>query len=225
MKTKRQLKAVIFDLDGVLVDTAQFHGEAWANLVRSIGIEPPADVKDRVRGISRMESLKIALGSHAGDFSEAELEALASKKNAEYVKACQTITPADLFEGALSLLDGLRSAGIHAAIGSASKNSRMVLEKLGILDRFDAISDGFTHTRAKPDPEVFLVAAQMLKLDPSECIVVEDAEAGIEAALAGGFVAVGMGRKESLHKAHHCVTKLTELNAQTLCALHQKLTA
>lgn len=214
------LKCVIFDLDGVLVDTSVFHAKAWADLVRGEGFEPPVDLEDRVKGISRMESLKIALGEHAKDYSESELEALASRKNACYLEAVKTVKASDLYPGARALLDGLHAAGIKVALGSASKNARSVLDGLGIMADFDVISDGTTHQRGKPHPDVFLGAAWMAGATPEECIVVEDAPAGITAALRGGFVAVGLGAQAFLDQAHIVVDSLEALSVPKLEALH-----
>ncbi len=216
-----QLKAVIFDLDGVLVDTSVFHAKAWADLVRGEGIEPPADLEDRVKGISRMESLKIALGEHAANYTESELEALAARKNACYLEAVQTVSPDSLYDGAQRLLDGLKAAGIKVALGSASKNAKAVLDGLQMTEVFDVISDGTRHERGKPHPDVFLAAAWMVGATPAECIVVEDAPAGIDAALRGGFVAVGLGTEELLGHAHLVVESLTELTVEKLAALHE----
>lgn len=215
-----RLKCVIFDLDGVLVDTSVFHAKAWADLVRGEGFDPPADLEDLVKGISRMESLKIALGEHAADYSEEALIALAEQKNARYLEAAKTVKASDLYPGARALLDGLRKAGIKVALGSASKNARAVLEGLGITDDFDVISDGTTHVRGKPHPDVFLGAAWMAGVTPQECIVVEDAPAGITAALRGGFVAVGLGEQDFLQEAHIVVDSLEALSVATLEELH-----
>lgn len=214
------LKCVIFDLDGVLVDTSVFHAKAWADLVRGEGYEPPEDLEDQVKGISRMESLKIALGENASKYSEEELTELADRKNACYLEAVKTVQASDLYPGARALLDGLRDAGIKVALGSASKNARAVLDGLGITDDFDVISDGTTHTRGKPHPDVFLGAAWMAGATPAESIVVEDAPAGITAALQGGFVAVGLGPKDFLSEAHVVVESLTSLDVERLQALH-----
>lgn len=214
------LRCVIFDLDGVLVDTSVFHAKAWGDLVRGEGFEPPEDLEDRVKGISRMASLKIALGEHAADYSESELEALAAKKNACYLDAVKTVKASDLYPGARALLDGLHAAGITVALGSASKNARAVLAGLGITDDFDVISDGTTHQRGKPHPDVFLGAAWMAGATPAESIVVEDAPAGITAALQGGFVSVGLGPKDFLDQAHLVVSSLEELDVARLQALH-----
>ncbi|MFU8779716.1 MAG: beta-phosphoglucomutase, partial [Kiritimatiellia bacterium] len=214
------LKCVIFDLDGVLVDTSVFHAKAWADLVRSEGYEPPADLEDLVKGISRMESLKIALGAHVANYSAEELEALAARKNACYLEAAKAVQASDLYPGARDLLDGLRRAGIKIALGSASKNARAVLDGLGITGDFDVISDGTTHQRGKPHPDVFLGAAWMAGVTPQECIVVEDAPAGITAALRGGFVSVGLGPVDFLDQAHLVVDSLTELDVAALRSLH-----
>ncbi len=214
------LKCVIFDLDGVLVDTSVFHAKAWADLVRGEGFEPPVDLEDRVKGISRMESLKIALGENAAEYSESELMALADRKNACYLEAVKTVKTSDLYSGARALLDGLRMAGIKVALGSASKNARAVLDGLGITADFDVISDGTTHKRGKPHPDVFLGAAWMAGATPEECIVVEDAPAGITAALRGGFVAVGLGEQDFLDQAHIVVDSLQALSVAKLQALH-----
>ncbi len=216
------LKAVIFALDGVLVETSKNHAQAWADLVRGLGYEPPADLEEQVRGISRMESLKIALGEHARQYSPAELEELASRKNACYLDAIKTISPRDLYPGALELFAELKQAGIKIVLGSASKNVRQILDGLQISAHFDAIADGFTYKHGKPHPDVFITGAGMVGASPAECIVVEDAAAGINAALDGGFVAVGMGNFASLCHAHLFVNSLGELNAERLTALHAR---
>jgi len=216
------LRAVIFDLDGVLVDTSRHHAAAWARLVRSLGHNPPDDLEERIKGIARLAAVRVALGQHASQYSDAELAALADRKNAWYVESIRGIGPKDLYPGARELFEDLRRAGIAAVLGSASKNARTVLEKLGIADDFSAIADGFSFTHPKPDPDVFLAAARLAGVRPEECIVVEDAAAGIDAALAGGFVAVGIGTYESLKHAHLYVRSLTELSAARLKDLHAR---
>jgi len=190
----------------VLVDTSRHHAAAWARLVRSLGHNPPDDLEERIKGIARLAAVRVALGQHASQYSDAELAALADRKNAWYVESIRGIGPKDLYPGARELFEDLRRAGIAAVLGSASKNARTVLEKLGIADDFSAIADGFSFTHPKPDPDVFL----------------EDAAAGIDAALAGGFVAVGIGTYESLKHAHLYVRSLTELSAARLKDLHAR---
>jgi len=215
-----ELKAVLFDLDGVLVDTSELHANAWAALARSVGAEPPADIKDQVRGISRMESLKIALGEVAARFSEAELEELAAQKNAQYLETVRQLTADDLLPSVVALLDDLDAAGIKVVLCSASKNAKTVLEGIGIVDRFAAIADGHSYERGKPHPDVFWTGAKMVDVQPAECIVVEDAAAGITAALDGGFVALGMGDPALLAHAHHIIGDLSEVDAASLRKIH-----
>jgi beta-phosphoglucomutase len=203
------LKAVIFDLDGILVDTSIFHGQAWKKVVED-------------KGISRMASLKIALGENARLYSDADLQTLAEKKNQHYLALTQTISPADLYDGVRELFDDLRSAGIKIVLGSASKNAAPILDSLGIASYFDAVADGFAYTHGKPHADVFLTGARMVGVSPTECVVVEDAAAGITAALDGGFVAVGMGSYASLKHAHLFVKTLRELSAAKLTALHSR---
>lgn len=225
MSSSPQLKAVIFDLDGVLVSTSKFHAQAWEALVRSVGHEPPADLEDLVRGISRLASLKIALGEHVVDYTEAELEEMAARKNALYLEATQNISPADLYPGALALFDDLKRNGIKIVLGSASKNARPILDGMGITPYFDAIADGHAYTYGKPHPDVFLSGARMVGATPEECIVVEDAPAGVNAALDGGFVAVGMGNAEALQHAHVNIDSLEEINAARLQTLQAQYRA
>jgi beta-phosphoglucomutase len=219
---KRELKAVLFDLDGVLVDTSELHANAWAEMACSVGATPPADIKDRVRGISRMESLKIALGEDIARFSEDELNELAAGKNARYLEMAGDLTADDLLPGVLELFDDLDAAGIKIVLCSASKNARVVLEGIGILDRFHDIADGHSYERGKPHPDVFWTGAEMAGAEPAECIVVEDAAAGITAALDGGFVALGMGHPELLADAHHLINDLSEVDAASLRDIHAK---
>ena len=220
MNSSCQLKAVLFDLDGVLVDTARFHTQAWSNLVRSLGFEPPHDLDEKVKGISRVASLRIALGEHVGKYTEDELVALATKKNDHYIAAASTISPKDCFPGVRELFADLKKNNIKIVLGSASKNAKQVLDGLEITHCFDAIADGFVYKHGKPHPEVFLVGARMVGVAPAECIVVEDAAAGIMAGLDGGFVTVGMGNAASLKHAHCFIRSLTEISAAKLQEIH-----
>ena len=219
---RRTLQAVIFDLDGVLVSTSKYHARAWAELVRSLGHEPPADLEERVKGISRMASLKIALGEHAGNYSQQEITELADRKNAHYRRLAAGIGPADLFPGARALFDDLRAAGVKILLGSASKNAKPIVEGLGVADYFADVIDGYRYKHGKPHPDIFLTAARAAAAEPAECIVVEDAAAGISSALDGGFVTVGIGSYESLKHAHRYVRSLEELSAAALRDLQQR---
>ena len=217
-----ELKAVLFDLDGVLVDTSQLHSDAWAEIARSVGAEPPADIKDLVRGISRMESLKIALGESVSRYTQEELVELAARKNSRYLEMIQQLAPADLLPGVVELFDDLDRLGIKIVLCSASKNAETVLRAVGVFERFAAIADGHSYERGKPHPDVFWTGAKMVGAGANECIVVEDAAAGITAALDGGFVALGMGHPELLAHAHHLIDDLSDVDAASLRDIHAK---
>jgi len=186
-------KAVIFDLDGVILSTDDFHYRAWKKLADREGITFDREINERLRGVSRMESLAIILERAEKDYSEDEKEEMATFKNDFYRGSLGQLKPADIFPGVTELLNVLKKRGIRSAIGSSSKNARFILERTGMLEAFDAISDGTNITNSKPDPEVFLKAAQMLDVAPESCLVVEDADSGIEAAKAAGMTALGVG--------------------------------
>ena len=187
------MKAFIFDLDGVIVSTDRYHYLAWKQTADGEEIYFDEKINDRLRGVSRMASLEIILERAKRQYSEEEKQALACKKNDLYRDLLRNLTPKDRLEGVTETLAAIREKGYLLAIGSSSKNTPFILEKIGYGDYFDAVSDGNNITRGKPDPEVFLKAAEMLRLSPESCYVVEDAEAGIDAANAGGFFSVGVG--------------------------------
>ena len=187
------MKAFIFDLDGVICFTDKYHYLAWKELADRLGIYFDETINNRLRGVSRMASLEIILERAEKNYTQEEKEAFAAEKNARYVELLQEMSPADLSDEVRDTLNALRAAGYRLAIGSSSRNTKVILSRLGLGDFFDAISDGTNITRSKPDPEVFLKAAEMLGLPPEECLVVEDANAGIEAAHAGGFRSAGLG--------------------------------
>ena len=187
------MKAVIFDLDGVICFTDKYHYQAWKALADRLGIYFDEQINNRLRGVSRMASLEIILERAQQSYTQEEKDAFAAEKNALYVELLQQMSPADLSEEVFSTLKALRAAGYLLAIGSSSKNTKLILSRLGLGDFFDAISDGTNITHSKPDPEVFLKAAEMLALAPADCLVVEDAKAGIQAAHAGGFRSAGIG--------------------------------
>ena len=195
-----QIQGFIFDLDGVLTDTAEYHYRSWQRLADEEGLPFDRQANEALRGVSRRESLLLIVGNR--QYPEEKLQEMMDRKNRYYVESIQNITSAELLPGALTLLDELRQAGIKISIGSGSKNARMVMEKLGIADRVDAIADGYSVQRAKPAPDLFLFAANLLGLEPAHCVVVEDAGAGIEAALAAGTWAVGLGPAERVGAAH-----------------------
>jgi len=203
--------AIIFDLDGVLCHTDQYHFRAWKQLADRLGVPLDEQTNDRLRGVSRMGSLNIVLEKSSRVYSEQEKLAFAEEKNEAYKRLLLRMTPADLPEGILSTLRELRSGGLLLAVGSSSRNTRLILSRLGLADFFDAVADGTEITRSKPDPEVFLLAAEKLGVDPSEAIVIEDADAGIRAARAGGFFAVGLGAAVKDSSADFSITEMREI--------------
>lgn len=205
------MKGAIFDLDGVIVDTAKYHYLAWASLADELGFKFTEEDNERLKGVSRMRSLDILLEVGGLEFEEAEKQAMAEKKNRLYVEYISRLEESELLPGVKEYLTGLRSRGIGIALGSASKNAEFILNKLNITDLFDAVVDGNKVSLAKPDPEVFLIAAQEIGLQPDECVVFEDAEAGVQAGKAAGMKVVGIGKPEVLKEADLVVKGLYEL--------------
>jgi kojibiose phosphorylase len=195
------IRGFIFDLDGVLTDTAEFHYLAWQKLADEEGLPFSREANEALRGVSRRESLLLIIGDNK-KYSEAQIQEMMERKNRYYVESIENISPADLLPGAVPFLDELRQAGIKIALGSASKNARPVVDRLGIASKIDAIADGYSVEKPKPAPDLFLFAAQQLGLQAAQCVVVEDAAAGIEAALAGGMWAIGLGPVERVGAAH-----------------------
>ncbi|MCS7011014.1 MAG: beta-phosphoglucomutase [Anaerolineales bacterium] len=194
------IRGFIFDLDGVLTDTAEYHYRAWQRLADELGIPFSREENEALRGIPRRESILLLLKGRS--CSEAELQEWMERKNRYYLEYVCQMTPRDVLPGACELLEEIRRTGLKAAIGSASKNARLVIDRLGLMPLIDAISDGNSVERQKPAPDLFLHAAGQLGLLPCECVVVEDAAAGVEAALAGGFWTIGLGPLERVGKAH-----------------------
>lgn len=192
--TKVGIRGIIFDLDGVLVHTDQYHFEAWKRLAGSLGIYFDEAANARLRGVGRMESLEIILERYSGPpLSGQEKCALAEGKNRVYQGLLQTMNPNSVALETVNTLSALKGRGYRLAVGSSSRNAKTILDLTGLGGWFDAVSDGVSITRAKPDPEVFLKAAQLLGLPPGQCAVVEDAASGIEAACAAGMLPVGIG--------------------------------
>jgi beta-phosphoglucomutase len=197
------IKACIFDLDGVLCDTAKYHFKAWKRLANELGFDFTEEENEQLKGVSRKESLDLIL-DWGGKVIESEEEklALAEKKNNWYLENITRMTPDEVLPGVTMFLTSLQKKGIKIALGSASKNSVSILERTELLPFFEVIIDGNKTTRSKPDPEVFLLGAAALDVEPKNAIVFEDAEKGVEAALAGGFYTVGVGNADILDEAH-----------------------
>lgn len=187
------MKALIFDLDGVICHTDEHHYQAWKAMADSMNIPFDREINNRLRGVSRMASLEIILEQYHGELSQAEKEALATQKNELYKESLKNMSPADLSDEVRTTLDVLRQRGYKLAIGSSSKNAPFILQQLGLGSFFDAISDGNNITHSKPDPEVFVKAAQMLCIVPEECLVVEDAVSGAVAGKRGGMKVACVG--------------------------------
>lgn len=206
------IKAFIFDLDGVIVFTDHFHYLAWKQMADRMGIYFDEVINNRLRGVSRMDSLEIILENyHGAPLSLEEKEGLAAEKNETYRELLKTMTPSEVADEVRETLTTLRSQGYKLAIGSSSKNAKFILEKVELLDYFDAISDGNNITKSKPDPEVFLKAAEFLNEKPENCIVVEDAYAGIDAAKAGNMRAAAIGDATSYKKTDFVLNSFKDL--------------
>jgi beta-phosphoglucomutase len=210
------IKACIFDLDGVIVDTAVYHYKAWKRLAIELSFDFTEEANEKLKGISRKESLDLILGWGGVNKTEAERAELASSKNGWYVEMISQMTPAEILPGTLEFLKALKTAGYKIALGSASKNAGFILDKVGLTSYFDAVVDGNLVTASKPDPQVFLKGAEMLSIEPAACVVFEDAIAGIEAAKAGGMKVIGIGEPETLKGADLVIPGLHEMNIEKL---------
>ena len=188
-----EYKGIIFDLDGVICHTDKYHYQAWKKLADKLGIYFDEKINNRLRGVSRMESLEIILEKSDKTYDEQEKIRFAEEKNSLYKVLLQKMTPEDLSQEVKTTLEQLKEKGFKLAIGSSSKNAKFILERIGLSEFFDAVSDGNNITQSKPSPEVFLKAAEYLGLEPGACLVVEDAEAGLQAAVNGGMDCAGIG--------------------------------
>ena len=206
-----QIEGAIFDLDGVLVDTAKYHYLAWKRLAAELGFNFSETDNERLKGVSRDRSLEILLETGNITMTADRKAEAASRKNTWYVEYLYTLDETALLSGTKEYLPRLRENGIRIALGSASKNSPLILERLNITSFFDAVIDGNTVSKAKPDPEVFLKGAAALNLSPDRCVVFEDALAGIEAAKAGGMFAIAVGKPENLPGADRYISSLADM--------------
>lgn len=211
-----KIKACLFDLDGVIVDTAKYHYLAWRRLAKELGFDFTKEQNESLKGISRMESLKILLNIGGLTLDESEKMTLAEKKNNWYREYILKMTPDEILPGTVEFLEELRNKGIKIALGSASKNAMTILNNIKLVNHFDAIIDGTKTSNAKPNPEVFLLGAKQLGVSPFECVVFEDAKAGIEAAINAGMYSVGIGDPLVLNKANIVVSSLKEMTLEKL---------
>lgn len=206
------IKAFIFDLDGVIVDTVKFHYLAWRKLANDMGFDISSEQNEKLKGVSRDHSLNQILNWGNKTVSEEKFGQLMASKNEDYLQSIAHMDEGDILPGVKKIMDFLTENNIPFALGSASKNARPIVESLKLKDRFDAIVDGNDVIKAKPDPEVFLIAAKKLGVSPGDCLVFEDSVAGVEAANSAGMVSVGIGDKEILRKAHYNFADFTEID-------------
>jgi beta-phosphoglucomutase len=209
----KEMRAAIFDLDGVIVDTAKYHYLAWKRLANQYGFDFTESDNERLKGVSRTRSLEILLEIGRVSLDEATKTKMAAQKNEWYVDYIRNMDSSELLPGAAEYLQSIRTRGVKIALGSASKNAPIILDRLGISQLFDVIVDGNKVSQAKPDPEVFLRAADELKVSPASCVVFEDAEAGVQAALRAGMGVVGIGKVSRLEAADMLIAGLYQLMA------------
>lgn len=210
------IKACIFDLDGVIVDTAHYHFLAWKRLASELNINLTEEINERLKGVSRMHSLDIILSLGGISLSQHEKENLANKKNSWFVDYLERMAPEEIFPGVKQLIKDLRAGGVKVGLASSSKNAKTVIQLLHIQNEFDTVVDGTMITHSKPHPEIFLLAASKLGVQPNECLVFEDAEAGVEAALAAGMKCVGIGSPDQLGKADKVIPQTGEFKISGL---------
>lgn len=214
----RKLEAFIFDLDGVITDTAEYHYLAWKELAGELGIPFTREDNERLKGVSRLDSLEIILeiGSKQQAFTQEEKELLAKKKNTHYVDLIKQITPNDILPGIKTLLEDIKRAGIKIGLASASKNAPAVLKGLNLLEEFDYMADANLIAHGKPDPEIFLDVAENLKVKPENCIGIEDAKAGVQAIKRANMFAIGIGSTDLLREADIIYASTSELSFEKL---------
>lgn len=208
-------KAILFDLDGVLTDTSEYHYQAWKRLADEEGIPfTRQENDDHLRGVSRKDSLTYLLKGRK--VSDAQFQEMMDRKNSYYLELINKMTPNDLVPGGRQLLQEIRQAGIKIAVASASKNSRTVLEHLNITDLLDGVADGYSVVNSKPAPDIFVYAAGIVEIPTPDCLVIEDADAGVESAKTGGMQALGIGPAERFHRADKVLPTLANKHLQDL---------
>lgn len=204
-------KAVVFDLDGVICSTDKYHYMAWQCIADKIGVKFDRHINHRLRGIGRLESLDIILENHDEELSIADKISYAAQKNSLYIDMLNNMSPSDLSNDVQKTLYTLRERKIKLAIGSSSKNAKLILDKVGLGDFFDAVSDGTNIIHTKPHPEVFLMACSYIDVEPKDCVVIEDAKSGVDAAVAGGMDCAAIGNAASYDAAVYSLKKLSDI--------------
>ena len=215
-------KAFIFDLDGVIVDTAKYHCYAWKKLANSVGVDFTEEQNEQLKGVSRVRSLEKILEWGEIKLSEDKFMELMAKKNNDYLGHVNQMDESEILADVPKILNHLTSLGHPVALGSASKNARTILQKVNLFKKFDAIVDGTNVTKAKPDPEVFLNAADLLNTDPKDCVVFEDSVAGVQAANIAGMISIGIGSKDVLFEADFVFQDFTEISVEFIKELSEK---
>ncbi|WP_027880957.1 beta-phosphoglucomutase [Mesoflavibacter zeaxanthinifaciens] len=205
-------KGFIFDLDGVIVDTAKYHFLAWQKLAKSIGIDFSHEQNEQLKGVSRVKSLEKILAWGNKTISEDKFNALMASKNDDYLSFIAKMNHEEILPDVPKILNYLKTQNQPVSLGSASKNARQILEKVDLLKQFDAIVDGNDVSKAKPDPEVFLIAAKSLNVNPEDCIVFEDSVAGVQAANTANMISIGIGEENVLHEADYVFSNFTEID-------------
>ena len=216
---KLKKKAFLFDLDGVIVDTAKFHYLAWRNLAKEMNFDFTEEQNELFKGVSRVRSLEILLDLASYDATQEQKDRWLIQKNEEYLKYIKGMDDSEILPDVVRVLDFLEEKNQGIALGSASKNARPILTKLDLLDKFQAIVDGNDVTAAKPDPEVFLKGGEALKIERTDCIVFEDSIAGIQAANSAGMISIGIGEQDVLHEANYVFKDFTEISNAFLLEL------
>lgn len=211
--------AVLFDLDGVITDTSELHYQSWQRIADELGVPFDRRANEALRGLGRRESLAVLLGERFEALTEAQRADLLDRKNADYLQRVARLGPQDIYPGITGLMNTLAAAGARLAVASSSRNARAVLGRLGLTGRLDAVVDGNDAPRSKPDPQVFLVAAERVGMPPDRCVVIEDAASGVEAALAAGMAVVGVGPSERVGRAQVRVDRPEGLSAATILSL------
>lgn len=212
----RKIRTYIFDLDGVIVDTAKYHYLAWKKSADELGIDFTKENNELLKGVSRIRSLEIILELGKKQISDAEFDRILNEKNKNYLSYIDKMDESEILPGVLEALKWIKEKNGKIVLGSASKNAKPILEKVGLMDYFDAIVDGNDVSKAKPDPEVFLLGAERTNSNPEECVVFEDAVAGIQAANNAGMLSIGIGDKEVLKEADLVAKNFTELNLENI---------